>query len=61
MANMSLNAYTFTWNPDRWTIPELDLSYAVVQTYESVAYFEWGLSIVGKEIILEWDWMKLAQ
>ncbi len=61
MANQFLNSYEFEWNPDRWTIPKPEKFSAHVLTYQSVGYFSFGLSIVGKEIILEWDWMTLDQ
>lgn len=60
-AKMRLGPYDFEWNPTQYTIPEEGKSYSVVQTYESVAFFSWSTTIVGKEILLEWDRMKEAQ
>ncbi len=61
MSNQILAAYEFDWNPDRWTIPKAEKFYGKVLTYESVGYFSFGVSIIGKEIVLEWDWMGLVQ
>jgi hypothetical protein len=54
---MVLNDYTFTWFPDRWTIPKADKFSGKTLTWESAGFFSFGTSIIGKEIILEWDWM----
>ena len=61
MANMELDSYTFPWNPDRWTIPKEEKFYGKVLTYTSAAFFSFGISIIGKEILLEWDWMSIDQ
>lgn len=61
MSNMELGTYEFDWNPDRWTIPKEEKFYGKVLTYSSVGYFSFGLSIIGKEILLEWDWMSVDQ
>ena len=58
---MRLGPYDFEWNPTQYTLPEEEKSYSVVPTYDSVAFFSWGTTIVGKEIELEWDRMKEAQ
>lgn len=60
-AKMRIGPYDFEWNPTLYTIPEADKDYSVVETYESVAFFSWGTSIVGKEVTLEWDRMKEQQ
>ena len=57
MAKMTLGGYEFEWNPSQYTIPKEDKSYSVVQTYSSAAYFSWGTSIIGKEIVVEWEMM----
>jgi hypothetical protein len=61
MAKMVLGSYTFEWNPEQYTIPEKQRSYSVVPTYVTAAFFSWGVSRIGKEIVLEWDMMKEAQ
>lgn len=61
MANMKLDAYDFSWQPDSWTIPKHEKYYGKVLTYESAGYFSFGTSIIGKEIILSWDFMSIAQ
>ncbi len=61
MSNQTLGSYQFEWNPEKWTIPRKEKYYGKVLTYESVGFFSFGMSIVGKEIVLEWDWMSLEQ
>lgn len=61
LPKMRLGPYDFEWNPTQYDIPKEDKTYSVVQTYESVAFFSWGTSIIGKEIELEWDRMKEEQ
>ena len=58
---MKLGGYTFDWNPDTFTLPQAEKSLGKVKTYSSVAFFSWGLSLAGKEISLEWDWMGVDQ
>lgn len=58
---MKLGNYTFVWEPDAYTIPSAKKFSAHVPTHSGVAYFSWGVSIVGKEIELEWDWMSAEQ
>ncbi len=54
---MSLGNYAFEWPPDRWTIPKAEKYSGRVRTYGSAAFFSFGTWIVGKEILLEWDFM----
>jgi len=61
MGSMKLGGYTFEWDPDKWTIPKSTKSQAWVKTYTGVEFFSWGLSIAGKQIDLEWEWMSEAQ
>ena len=58
---MKLGEYTFDWNPDTFTLPQPEKSTGKVKTYSSVAFFSWGVSLLGKEISLEWDWMGVDQ
>ena len=58
---MKLGAYTFDWNPDVFTLPQAEKSLGKVKTYSSIAFFSWGLSLAGKEISIEWDWMGVDQ
>lgn len=58
---MKLGAYTFDWNPDVFTLPQAEKSHGKVKTYSSIAFFSWGLSLAGKEISMEWDWMSVDQ
>lgn len=61
MANMALGAYTFAQNPTTLPMIKADRVTANVITYDSVAFFSWGASIVGNKILLEWDYMPTAQ
>ncbi len=61
MSNQILGSYEFDWNPDRWMIPKAEKFSGQVLTYEGAAFFSFGVSIIGKEIVLEWDWMGLSQ
>jgi hypothetical protein len=58
---VKLGTYTFGWNPDQFTLPYAEKSAGRVQTYSSVAFFSWGVSLPGKEISIEWDWMSVDQ
>jgi hypothetical protein len=57
MSNMVLGTYTFPTNPSDATPVEMDRSTANVTTYESVGFFSWGASIIGKIIELTWTYM----
>ena len=61
MDNMTLGGYLFDWNPDQFGILKEEKYTGVVLTYGSIGYFSFGTSIVGKQILLEWNWMKQSQ
>jgi hypothetical protein len=61
MARMSLGAYTLLQNPIEAGVIEKDKSCASVLTYTSVGYFSWGTSIIGKQVILGWNYMRSDQ
>lgn len=55
---MSLGSYTFAVNPaDLTGMFTKERDSAHVKTYASVAFFSWGVSIIGKVITLEWEYM----
>lgn len=61
---MSLGAYTFERNPSIYSAPDLMTPIrrvASVETYESIAVFSWGVSIIGKEISLKWEYLPDSQ
>ena len=58
---MKLGSHTFDWNPESFTLPQAERSTGKVKTYSSIAFFSWGLSLAGKEISIEWDWMGVDQ
>ena len=57
MAKVVIGTRTLTRDPQRMTMVRADKFNASKLTYTSVAYFTWGTSIVGKEILLEWPVM----
>lgn len=60
MANISIGTVTLDHNPTRMTLVRQEKSCAQVQTYEGVAFFSWGASIVGKGIELEFSYVDSA-
>lgn len=55
---MSLGPYTFEVNPaDLAGMFTKERKSAHVQTYSSVAFFSWGVSVIGKIVALEWEYM----
>jgi len=61
MANVVIGTHTCTLDPMRMTMVRADKSCAHKQTYSSVAYFSWGTTIIGKEILLEWPVMDASE
>lgn len=58
MSNMALGGYTFASNPAEIDDIMMPLKRSASQeTYTSVAFFSWGTSIVGKTIVLSWDYI----
>lgn len=55
-----LGGYTFYWDPDEMTMPYSDKTVAEVQTFEGTQIFEWAATIVGKEVVLKWDFMPIG-
>lgn len=58
---MTLGNYTLTYYPSAFTPPRPVRSNAHIETMESVAHFSWGVSIVGKIIEMEWNYMPSIQ
>jgi hypothetical protein len=56
-----LGGYTFEWNPDQATIPEIKKTVAQMETYESSAIFQWDAFLVGTKVRLTWSWMSEDQ
>ena len=61
MAKVVIGTQTLTRDPQRMTMLRADKSCAHKLTYTSVAFFSWGTSIIGKEIMLEWPVMDVAE
>ena len=57
----SLGGYTFQWNPDDMTMPYSEKTVSEVISFSGTQLFEWTASIVGKEVILSWDYMSNGQ
>jgi len=58
---MVLGNTTFTQDPISMTILTPDVSIAWERTYSNVAVFNWGSTIVGKEVALDWNAMPIGQ
>jgi hypothetical protein len=58
---MKLGTYTFEIAPDQFTLPRPEKFSSEMMTYSSVDYFSWGLSIIGKNILVESEKMTLDQ
>ncbi len=61
MANMSLGALTFEENPSEIDLLIPDRVSTEEETYSSIAFFSWGVTIVGKKISLRWSTMPSNQ
>lgn len=57
MANMVIGSYTLLSNPSEMTVLKTDKIAAHELTYAGVAFFDWGVSFVGKVVVLKWDYM----
>lgn len=55
-----ITSYNFAQLPGKMTMLRPVKTCAHKKTYTSVAYFSWGVSIVGKEILLSWNAMPAA-
>ena len=60
MANIEIGSVTLDHNPTKMTLVRQEKSCAAVQTYEGVAFFSWGASIIGREIDLEFSYVDSA-
>lgn len=61
---MKLGDYTFAMNPSIYTPPNLltpRKRIATVETFESLAVFNWGTTIVGMPWPLEWRYITKSQ
>jgi hypothetical protein len=57
MAEQTLGNYAFEDDPEKMGIPESKKTVAVVDTYTSVAVFQWPALIAGRHIDLLWTLM----
>jgi hypothetical protein len=61
-ARMILGGYTFANNPHRMSSTlDPEVMSASVKTWDSVAYFSWPATVVGKRVSLIWDYMTVEQ
>lgn len=56
----SLGGYTFYWNPDEMTMPYSEKVVAEVESHGGTQLFEWTASIIGKEVVLKWEFMPIG-
>lgn len=53
-------SYDFTLLPGKMTMIRAKKTIAIKKTYTSVAYFSWGVSLIGETIVLSWNAMPAA-
>lgn len=61
MSNMKFDSTTLAYNPATMTLIREDKHCAAVETYSSAAFFNWGLTIVGKKLTLTWNIMSSTE
>ena len=61
MSNMVFDSYTLVRQPNYMTILHDDRDISYVKTHSSVHTFSWGLSMVGKEVEIRWNYMPTTQ
>lgn len=59
--NIKFDTYELVTNPSDVTIIKKDKYCSSVKTYSGVGYFNWGVSIIGKELEISWDYMTTAE
>lgn len=57
MSSIVIGSHTLLQNPMHMGVVKGDKHSATVKTYTSAANFNWGVSIVGKELELHWTYM----
>ncbi len=60
MAKQILGTLTFAKNPSSMTIIRPYRLCSFLLTYSSVAFFTWGVSVIGKVVELKWNAMAIA-
>jgi len=50
-----VTSYDFILLPAKMTMIRPDKTNSSKLTFEDVAYYSWGVSIIGKEIVLKWN------
>ena len=55
-----LGGYTFYWDPDEMSMPYSEKTVAEAKTFGGSQVFEWDATIVGKEVVLKWDYMPVG-
>lgn len=61
MSNMVFDTYTLVRQPNYMTILHEDRDISYVKTHSSVHTFSWGLSMIGKEVEIRWNYMPTTQ
>lgn len=57
MSNISIGGYTLINNPNSMDMPRPEKFSSSVMTFDSVVFYNWGVSIVGVQITLKWTYM----
>jgi len=60
MANIVIGSFTPAREPSDRPMIRPGKSAAAVETYSSVAYLSWGVSIVGEVIEIGWDYLSAS-
>ena len=58
MSNMEIGGIELRHNPTGMTVVRPVKAAAALPTYEGIAYFSWGASIVGRDLTLTWTFME---
>jgi len=58
---MRLGSYTFARNPNECPTLTPKRDFAAVDTYNGVATFSWGVTLIGRTIRLSWNFCESAQ
>lgn len=61
MSNMVFGSYTLVRQPNFMTILHEDRDISYVKTHSSMHTFSWGLTMVGKEVEIRWNYMPTIQ
>jgi len=58
---VKIGSYDFEWVPDEMGIPRPEKTVAVQQNLGNVGFFSWGPQLIGKEVVMKWKFVSVAQ